>query len=407
MPAELLDGDAPGTAVLARLREFWSHQGDLRPAIAATRALLRWNAEQHGSEHPDTLVELSALGALAMRAGRAEEGGGLVERAWEGVRGQLGEGDVRLAVVAQNAARFLAQSERWAEADDALNLALRIRQKATPDALGMLSAQRAEVLVRLARHSEAIPLLQQALEWYEHTFGDEHPTTSARARALGDALAQVGRTREALPHWRRVHRFFVASGDGEARAAVAHDLGAALESLDERAEALRMLEDSVRWTREAGELGRPHPALPARVTVFASAELRRGRVAVAEGLLREAVEAERALSGDRSVVVGERYAALGAFVARTGRVDEALGWLDTATSLLRTGAGDNDPRTRQVADSLVGLLLVRAEHALQGKDRQLAAVALARAWEVAAPVLGFVHEKTRRVRDLRDRHRLN
>nr|MBA2319658.1 hypothetical protein [Deltaproteobacteria bacterium] len=54
----------------------------------------------------------------------------------------------------------------------------------------------------------------------------------------------------------------------------------------------------------------------------------------------------------------------------------------------------------------VGLLVLRAEHALAGRDRQLAAVALARAWEVAAPVLGFVHEKTRKVRDLRDRHRL-
>ena len=44
--------------------------------------------------------------------------------------------------------------------------------------------------------------------------------------------------------------------------------------------------------------------------------------------------------------------------------------------------------------------------ALDARDRELAAMALARAWALSGPVLGHVHARTRAVRDLRERHRL-
>jgi tetratricopeptide (TPR) repeat protein len=405
VPAAVLDAAGPeaGLRALVQLRDFWSQQRDLQPAIAATRGLLRWCATHRGPDHPDTWVEASTFGALAMRAGRLAEGGQLVERAWNAVSGRLAEEDPRLAAVAAHVGRQFAETNRLAEAERALSLSLRIRRARLPETAGVIAAQLAEVYLAHGRAELAIPLLNEAVAQYRSQLGPDHPSTIARIRTSAAALQTAGRWRDAIPLWREAWKWLADAGDVEARAAVAFELGIALEQVEQRDEAFRMLEESVRWTRQAGD---PHPQLAARLSAFANAELRRGRAGVAEGLLQEALEVERRLSGDGSERVAERYASLGGLLATPGRIDEALGWLDTGASLLRARAGDADPRTRGVVETLVGLLLARAVIALEARDRDYAAVALDRAWELAPPVLGHVHEKTRKIRDLRERHRL-
>jgi len=401
-PGDVVEG-ADGWTLLGRLRDFWVDQRDLQPAMAATRALLREAVTQVGAHHPDAAVELAVFGDLAMRAGRFREGASLVERAWRTALPALAPDDPRLVALAGPVAWAWVQAGRLDEAEEALSRALAACRRHRPDALGVVVAQLGEVRARRGRTAEAIPLLAEAHRWYATRFGADHPATVSRCRQLAAALQTEQRWVEAVPRWREAWENLTRAGDAEGCAAVAVELAVALEVLGERAEALRRLEESVGWTRGAGD---PHPLLSARLSVLANAELKRGRVVVAEGLLREALDAERRVSGEASVPVAERLAALGGLLARTGRVDEALGWLDTAASLLRGQLGDADPRTGAVVDMLVALLIERAQAALDARDRELAAMALARAWALSGPVLGHVHARTRAVRDLRERHRL-
>ena len=71
VPPQLLKvpPQAAGLRQLSRLRDFWTQQNDLRPALAASRALLDIRARVVGQDHPDTYMELGALGALGL-AGR-------------------------------------------------------------------------------------------------------------------------------------------------------------------------------------------------------------------------------------------------------------------------------------------------------------------------------------------------
>lgn len=399
--------DPVGLRALVRLREFWSQQHDLQPALASTRALVRWYAEHRGADHPDTVVELSTFGGLAMRAGRVAEGGQIVEKAWNQLEGRLKEDDLRLAVVAANAARQFVETGRLEESARALTLAHRIRTRLAPETTGIVAAQLGEVLGMLGRGDQAHPLLVEAVQRYRAVYGSDHPSTIARIRQLAAAEQARGRFALAIPLWREALAHLVESGDDEGRAAVGFELGIALEQMGQRAEALRMLEESVRLTREIGErTGEMDPELPLRLSAYAQAEIARGAIGEAEGLLREALEAERRLSGDSSPEVAGRYALLGAFVAQAGRIDEAIGWLDTAASLLRASLGDGHPRTRATVETLVSLLMQRAAAAIATRDREYAGVALGRAFELAGPVLGHIHEKTRKVRDLREKHRL-
>jgi tetratricopeptide (TPR) repeat protein len=61
----------------------------------------------------------------------------------------------------------------------------------------------------------------------------------------------------------------------------------------------------------------------------------RGRADEAERLLIEAMEVDRRAHGPASVEVAQRQAAIGRFVLRQGRVEDALGWLETAVGVLR------------------------------------------------------------------------
>ena len=97
--------------------------------------------------------------------------------------------------------------------------------------------------------------------------------------------------------------------------------------------------------------------------------MERGRADEAEGLFREALEAETRLHGETSVEVAVRYAELGRFIGERGRHGEAMGWLDPAANLLSGHLGKDHALTRLAAENLVELLLIQGRAALQHGDR--------------------------------------
>ena len=405
VPPGLLEGRA-GVEALGALRDFWWAQADLQPTLAATRALLALRRGSAGDAHPDTLLELAALGALLQRVGKVAEGGALIERAWEGMEDADAPDDLRRAVVAANLGRWRVAQGELVPAETLIARAYRIRVREAPNTAGLLAAQLGEIKQRLGRLDDALPLLQEAWVRHKETLGADDPRTGARARALGAALGQADRHSASVLPLREAVAGARAAGDRANQAAGRFLLGVALYRCEAREEGFRLVEQAIRWTRGAvGPNEEPHSELPARLAVWASMQLDRGRAAEAEGIVREAIEVERRLCGDSSAQVGELYATLGGLAARDGREDEALGFLDVAASLLLSTAGAADPRTHQVVAVLVERLLGLAEDAVSGRRRAEAREWLGRARTMGLEVLGPDDVRMRRLRELSDRAR--
>jgi len=391
-----------GLAQLARLRDFWAAGDDLQPAIAASRALLRIRVDSVGRRHPDTYLELGALGALAMRAGKPEEGGVMLEEAWRGLLATEAR-DMRLSVVSSNVAQHLLRAGRLDEAEQALNDAYTIRKVHAPKTAALAAAQLAEVKTRRGQLKLALTLHREAYDLTRDQLGPAHPRTLRRAEALGMAYARLGRFDQVVEALRPVYASLVSKPMDARGARVAFELGLALSRTGVVEEGTRCVEASVRWTRaQQGEQGRPHPDLPNRLTEWAHLQARRGRRDETEGLLLEALEAEQRLFGDDAIEVAQRYLELGHLCARQGRLDEALGWLSPAASLHRTLLGDDDPITRGAVQAQLDVLVVKATRVLDLRDRALARELLTAGLEQAGPVLGFDHASVRKARKLLD-----
>ncbi len=402
--SDLLQGAPPqvvgatGRALVARLRDWSAAVGRRAAAIALTRGLLGLLMDEQGHEHPDSLTELGALGALLWRAGRTEEGIKLLAGAYEALRSVAGGRDLRLAIVAGNYALAMVKSGEFGRAEHALHVALKIRRERAPTTTGVIAAQLGEVRVRLGKLELARDAMREAWERYSADLGRAHPRTMSRARVYGKLLLRLGLFDEAVSVLRDV--VVGAAPASEEAADAAFDLGLALDAVGQREEGLRCVEAAVRWTRTAGEGDLPHPTLADRTTTYARILMRRGRSGEAEGLLLEALDADRRRSGDDSEAVAHRYVTLGTWYANHGRVHEALGWLDPGTSLLRTHLGDSDPHTKRAGSQLVTLLLREATTAADRRDPDLVRALLEQAWEVAVPILGFGDTRTLEIRKL-------
>jgi hypothetical protein len=68
-----------------------------------------------------------------------------------------------------------------------------------------------------------------------------------------------------------------------------------------------------------------------------------------------------------------------------------MGWLEPATSLLRSTLGDEHWQTRLAAELLVWLWIEEAKGAVQRREKPFARQVLSRARDVALPVLGPKH----------------
>jgi len=405
VPPQLLKvpAQAAGLRQLSRLRDFWAGQNDLQPALAASRALMGIRARVVGEDHPDTYMELGALGALVQRAGKLEEGGELLERAYRGLRAH-GVSDMRLAIVAANVGTHRVRGGDLTAGAEALRRAFELRQRLAPRSIDQVAAQLAEVWLRQERLDEAVPLLEQAWSVSKAERGVDHPRTRARARSYGLALARTQQWERAATMLGPLHEAREGQEMDADGASLAFALGIALSRSGRLEAGTRAVEACLRWTRaQEASLGQPHDELPDRLSEWANMHLHRGRTQEAEGLILEALDVEHRLWGDDSIEVARRYLELGRFYIGLGRKEEALGWIDPAASLHRTVLGDDDPATKVAVEAQLSLLLEQAKGAADRRDHLLAWQLLDAGLSQAGPVLGFAHVTVRRARELMDR----
>lgn len=396
MPADWLyaEGDtdeAVGETLLVNLREHFQAYGNLRAAFALTRELMKRRAGRLGADHPDTLSEMSVLGALLDRAGKLDEAGKLLDRAFDGLRSVAGGRDPRLAVAAQNLAHHYLRLEQPIRAEQLLEQAFRILAESAPEQTGPVAAQLGELLVRRQQTAQAVPYLQEAWTRYRDAYGVTDERTVARGRTLAAIYTSLDREADAIPVLRGLYQAAVASQDAEGRASIGFQLGNALENAGFTEESHRLVDESVRWTRAQTVDDQPHPELAARITTWSRMMLRRGRPTEAEGLLLEALEIDRWRHGEGSPEVAVRYANLGHLCAQTGRPSEARGWLEPAAKLLRSTLGDEAWPTRFAVESLCDLWISAAQDLVKKRDHVGARNVLLPAKELALQVLGRDH----------------
>lgn len=384
-----------GVALLQVLRDFYAARSHLKAAMALTQFLLSFRRNSVGDEDPDTLLEVGTLGWLAGRGGRTNEAIALLERALAGLDELRLHQDLRVAVCSGYLARLRMDQGAWVPAERLLQRSYKIRLSKSPQTSGGVAAQLAEVRLRLGRRESAIEPSRDAWLKSQSSYGAHDLRTLARARQLGVLLCDLDRASESLHPLRQAYDAAVELGDGSQLAELAFVLGMALYQCGVREESLRLVGDSVRWTRSAGG---PHPDLPRRLGGWARLLGERGGAEQVEGVLREALEAETTLFGPDSVEVGQRYAGLGALAARNGRIEEAMGWLEAGVGTLRATAGDGDSRTRKAATVWVDLVLGQARTAGRGRGLGDASSYARQAAELTAAVLG---EGDSRIRELR------
>jgi tetratricopeptide (TPR) repeat protein len=398
--------DTPPLTLLTLARDLWSRQGDLRMATAVTRGLIGVSIARLGREHPDTLTQLGALGALAQRAGRIDEGATLLEEAWDGLRSVVGGRDLRLAVVAGNLGLHYARTGQYAEAEHCLQTALKIRQAVAPHTVAMVAGQLGEVRLLMGHTDEGLDALDIAyLADFDH-LGEHHPTTLRRMFQLALALSNAGRYRRAVPLWRTADGIAREAGNAERIAQVGFELGRALLYDHKREEGIRRMREALQWTRRASSPDRPHPELANRLAAWAQHDIDSRRPHEAEELLREAVDVETTLSGVASARTARRQAALGRLLAQMGRLDEALGYLESAASLLLSTEGPESSATVAALEGTLGLIAAKAEQLVTARDREGASAMIVHAIQLGGPVLGFDHKALGTLRQLAEDHRL-
>jgi len=385
-----------GERFLAAVRDFWGRTGQIGPAMAATRSLLRLRRERLGPEHPDALLELGALGALTGQSGRSAQGGEMLEEAWQGLRSTVGGRNIRVAIVAEHVGLHYLRMGEYEKADGAFVQAHRIRSELAPGSQGGVAAQLGELRLGMGQVDRAVPLLKEAYELIRGQLGPADPRTRKRARSLANAHNRARDYDQALPLLKELYTHALQAGDQEQIAEAGFELGVGLLRERYEEEGFRRVEESIRLTREMGD---PHPALAGRLSAWAKLLLPRRHIEEAEGILREAIEAERMVHGDSSPRTAVRYIELAELLAQMGRADEAMGWLDPAVSILRGTVGDENEHTYRAVRDLAYLLLMQARRALNYGDRGTARELKRHAFGLVS-ILGEDHEAMKEFAEL-------
>jgi tetratricopeptide (TPR) repeat protein len=408
LPDVLFDvSDSPfpvDDTLLGRLRELFvqAELGDA--AVALAEAAYELRSQRLGPRNADTLVAQNRLGVVLDRFGDPVLAGVQLEAAARGLREALPKPDVRQALAYADLARHLHTQGDLERAQFFMEQAYRVRRIVTPDRSGLIAAQLAELRLEAGQESEGAELLQDAWNQLRRERGDAHNDTLDRARTLGPLWLRLEQPARAVPPLRSLWAAVEHADDEDEAMRVAFDLGRALTATGHDEEGFRLIDRAVAWCRDVeDEDGLPHPDLPQRLVVWSRLLEERGNADEAEGYLLEAVEAEKLLHGDESAEVGLRQAAVGDFLHRRGRYEEALGWMDAGLSLVRSSVGDEHDLSRVVGERLVEYLVQRADAAFDElRDPGLAREYIDRARFLTLDVLGSDHPLHRTVKYYRN-----
>ncbi|MBT3015958.1 MAG: tetratricopeptide repeat protein [Candidatus Thiodiazotropha sp. (ex Clathrolucina costata)] len=240
------------------------------------------------------------------------------------------------AMVFNNLAQLLQETNRFSEAEPMMRQALAIDEKSygvNHPTVAVRLGNLARLLHDTNRLTEAEPLYRRALAIGEASDGPNHPNVGIRLNNLSQLLLDAGRFSEAEPAIRR------SLAITEAFYGPTHpDVAIRLNNLVRLLQATNRLSEAEPLARRALEIdessyGSEHPKVAIRLGSIAGILQETGRTTEAEPLLREALAINEIIYGSTHPNVAISLSNIAILMKETGRVQEAIELMRRALSI--------------------------------------------------------------------------
>jgi tetratricopeptide (TPR) repeat protein len=342
-------------------------QGRYSDALLFRRAILKWNQDVLGEDHPDTALGYNNLAVNLHQQGRDAEAQELFRKALDIRRRVLGENHPHTATSYNNVASNLGSLQgRYEEARALFQKALDIHRRvdgedhpATADSLNNVASS----LGNLGRHAEGQPLHKRALDIRIATLGEDHPRTALGYNNLAANLAAQGRYLEAGPLCQKALtvRRKVLGEDHPDTGDSFRSVAAQLFEQGRYAEAQPLFQKALDIHRTA--LGEDHPRTAESYTTLALNLQAQDRHSSAQPLFQKALDILHREPRAEHPKAARAYSNLAANLDAQGKYTEALPLHQKALDIHRKILGNEHPDTTLYYVQMAVHLLVQGRNA--------------------------------------------
>ena len=336
------------------VRDDWINpqaRWELKPLAACAE---HWMGMQRREAEGAGIANYSALPMV--RLARFSEAEPLLRRALAIGEKHFGSENYGVAMLLNNLASLLSQTNRLAEAEPLYRRALAVQEKCLgpdhPDVAIDLN-NLAGLLVDTRRLAEAEPLYRRSLALLEKNFGPDYPDVAHPLDNLASLLRDTGRLAEAEPLYRRALALR-EKGLGPDHPEVAISLNNVATLLNPPSEAEPLYRRALAiWEKS---LGPDHPQVAASLNNLAALLKDTDRLAEAEQLCRRAKDIEEKSLGPDHPLVARSLDNLAYLLNKTNRPAEAEPLYRRALAIREKSFGPDDPSVGDSLNRLANLL---------------------------------------------------
>ena len=254
-------------------------------------------------------------------------------------------------------ATVLMELARWRECEELLRQTLaETKSHADEKLVARASNDLGQLLWHTSRHREAEPLMREALDVTEATFGKHHPAMAACLNNLALLLQEMNRNEDAEPMLRKALEIIEAAfGKHHPNVALClNNLAVLLQDTNRNEDAESMLRKALEIDEAA--FGKHHPNVAIRLSNLAALLRDTNRNEDAEPMLWEALEITEAAFGRHHPNVAACLTNLAVVLQDTNRNEDAEPMLRKSLEVAEAAFGKHHPNVAACLNSLASLL---------------------------------------------------
>lgn len=280
-----------------------------------------------GSENPETLQSINALGEALLDGGKTSEAERVLQQGLEVARRRFGTKDRRTLAAMNDLALVMTEEGRTIEAEKLLQEVNQTSRIALPpgdsDAL-RYEGNLASVLTEMGRMEEAERLQREIVEACTKTFGPDHPTTLNAITNLAVSVSEQGRYAESEGLYRQLieKERRVLGPEHPYTLRAMSNMAGTISDQGRYAEAERLQRDLYDIQRRV--LGAQHPDTLSNMGNLVNTLSGEKRYAEAEELQLEVLDIDRRVLGPNHPDTATAIYDLACVKALAGRREEAL-----------------------------------------------------------------------------------
>ena len=254
-------------------------------------------------------------------------------------------------------ATVLMELARWRECEELLRQTLaETKSHADEKLVARASNDLGQLLWHTSRHREAEPLMREALDVTEATFGKHHPAMAACLNNLALLLQEMNRNEDAEPMLRKALEIIEAAfGKHHPNVALClNNLAVLLQDTNRNEDAESMLRKALEIDEAA--FGKHHPNVAIRLSNLAALLRDTNRNEDAEPMLWEALEITEAAFGRHHPNVAACLNNLAVVLQDTNRNEDAEPMLRKSLEVAEAAFGKHHPNVAACLNNLAALL---------------------------------------------------